>query len=149
MAAYRDMLERASSVTALADSARAIFVADLDAGDVRVLIEMVTAAHAVPGLGPQVAERLAPWRELAEQAVRRALGRSAAARLLPPAEAARALVAGFLGLELLASLDGDRSAALAVLDSASVRWPGCWTCLPGYGCPPAGRTDDRASRTSA
>ncbi len=118
MAAYRDMLASASSASALAAAAREVLTADLDAGYVRVLIEMVTAAHSVPGLGPQVAERLAPWRELTEQAVRRALGRSAAARLLPPAEAARALVAGLLGLELLASLDGDRSAALAVLDSA-------------------------------
>lgn len=50
--------------------------------------------------------------------MQRALGRSAAARLVPPAEAARALVAGFLGLELLATLDGDRDAALAVFDRA-------------------------------
>jgi AcrR family transcriptional regulator len=116
MTAYRGLLDQASSVTALADSARAIFVDDLDAGYVRVLIEMITGAQAVPGLGDQVAERLRPWRDLAEDAVRRALGRSAAARLLPPAEAGHALVAGFLGLELLASLDGDRAAAIAVFD---------------------------------
>lgn len=118
MAAYRGMLAEATSATALAAVARRILTADLDAGYVRVLIEMITAAHAVPGLGDQVAERLAPWRELTEQAVRSALGRSAAARLLPPAEAARALVAGFLGLELLASLDNDRAAPLALLDRA-------------------------------
>jgi AcrR family transcriptional regulator len=116
MGAYRSLLERAGSVAALGDSARAIFVEDLDAGYVRVLIEMITAAHAVPGLGDQVAERLRPWRDLAEDAVRRALGRSPAARLLPSAEAAHALVAGFLGLELLASLDGDRASATAVFD---------------------------------
>jgi AcrR family transcriptional regulator len=116
MGAYRNLLERTGSVTALGDSARAIFVEDLDAGYVRVLIEMITAAHAVPGLGDQVAERLRPWRDLAEDAVRRALGRSPAVRLLPPAEAAHALVAGFLGLELLASLDGDRAPATAVFD---------------------------------
>jgi AcrR family transcriptional regulator len=116
MDAYRGLLRHATSVTALAESARAIFVEDLDEGYVRVLIEMITGAHAVPGLGDQVAERLRPWRDLAEDAVRRALGRSAASRLLPPVEAAHALVAGFLGLELLASLDGDRAAAIAVFD---------------------------------
>jgi AcrR family transcriptional regulator len=118
MAAYRDMLTAATSASALAAVARDILAADLDAGYVRVLVEMITAAHSVPGLGEQVAERIDPWRELTEQAVRRALGRSAAARLIPPAEAARALVAGFLGLELLASLDGDRTSALALLDRA-------------------------------
>jgi AcrR family transcriptional regulator len=118
MTAYREILEQAGSVAALADSARSIFIQDLDAGHVRVLVEMITAGHAVPGLGEQVAERLRPWRDFAEDAMRRALGRSAAARLVPPAEAAHALVAGFLGLELLASLDGDRAAALGVFDRA-------------------------------
>ncbi len=116
MDAYRGLLQGASSVTELMDSARAIFADDLDAGYVRVLIELITASHAMPGLGEHVAARLQPWRDLAEDAVRRLLGRSPAARLLPPAEAAHALVAGFLGLELLASLDGDRTAALAVFD---------------------------------
>ena len=118
MLAYRELLADATSVTALAAVAKSILTADLDAGYVRVLVEMITAAHSVPGLGEQVAERLQSWRELTEQAVQRALGRSAAARLIPPADAARLLVASFLRLELLASLDdtagpGD---ALAVLD---------------------------------
>jgi AcrR family transcriptional regulator len=118
MVAYRSLLAEATSASALAGVARRILTDDLDAGYVRVLVEMITAAHAVPGLGDQVSERLQPWRELTEQAVRTTLGRSAAARLLPPAEAARALVAGFLGLELLAGLDDDRAAALALLDRA-------------------------------
>ena len=118
MIAYRGLLEHATSVAALAESARSIFLGDLESGHVRVLVEMITGAQSVPGLGEQVAERLRPWRELAEEAMRRALGRSAAARLVPPADAARALVAGFFGLELLATLDGDREAALAVFDRA-------------------------------
>jgi AcrR family transcriptional regulator len=118
MGAYQVLLDQAGSVTGLVDSAREIFVADLDAGHVRVLVEMMTAAQAVPGLGPQVAARLAPWRDFAETAVRRALRRSPLARLLPAPEAAYAVVAGFLGLELLTSLDGDRSTALALFDRA-------------------------------
>ena len=118
MAAYRGLLDQAESATALVDSAREIFLADLDAGYVRVLVEMITGAHSVPGLGPRVAERLAPWREFAETAASQAVGRSPLARLLLPGEAAHAVVAGFLGLELLASLDGDRSAAMALFDRA-------------------------------
>jgi AcrR family transcriptional regulator len=118
MTAYRGLLDQAESVTGLVESAREIFLADLDAGYVRVLVEMITAANSVPGLGPQVAERLAPWREFAETAARQVLGRSPLARLLSPGEAAHAVVAAFLGLELLASLDGDRSAAMALFDRA-------------------------------
>jgi AcrR family transcriptional regulator len=118
MAAYRGLLERAGSATALVESAREIFLADLDAGYVRVLTEMITAAHSVDGLGPQVARRLAPWREFAETAARQALSRSPLGRLLPPEELGHAVVAGFLGLEMLASLDGDRAAAMAMFDRA-------------------------------
>jgi AcrR family transcriptional regulator len=140
MAAYRDLLTGATSAAALAAAAREILTADLDAGYVRVLVEMITAAHSVPGVGEQVAERLQPWRDVTEQAIRRALGTSAAARLIPPAEAARALVAGFLGLELLASLDGDRRSALVVLDRAS-SLARLLDLLGGVRLPGAGRED--------
>ena len=104
---------------------------------------MITGAQSVPGLGDQVAERLRPWRELAEDAMRRALGRSAAARLLPPAEAGHALVAGFFGLELLASLDGDRAAAFAVFDRMPLAGPDARR--PGL-APVAGRLRRAAGR---
>jgi AcrR family transcriptional regulator len=43
-----------------------------------------------------------------------------------PAEVAHGVVAGFLGLELLANLDGDRTGALALFDRAR-RSPDCST----------------------
>ena len=118
LAAYTDIVERATTITELIDSARTIFSEDLDAGHVAVLVEMVTGAQSSPGLGEQVAARLAPWRDFAEVAVGRALAGSPVAMVLPAREIAHAVVAGFLGLELLASLDGDRAAALALFDRA-------------------------------
>jgi AcrR family transcriptional regulator len=118
LATYRALVGRADSLTKLVESARAIFEEDLAAGHVSVLIEMITAAQSVEGLGDQVAARLAPWRDLAETAVREALARSPFAALVPAREVAHAIVAGFLGLELLASLDKDASAALALFDRA-------------------------------
>jgi hypothetical protein len=85
---------------------------------VAVLVEMITGAQSTPGLGEEVAARLAPWRDFAESAVRRALVASPFAMVLPAKEIAHAVVAGFLGLELLASLDGDRTAAVALFDRA-------------------------------
>jgi len=116
-AAYADLVDRATSLTELIDSARAIFGEDLDAGHVAVLVEMITGARSTPGLGEPVAARLAPW------GVRRvgrteALAGSPVAPALPANELAHAVVAGFLGLELLASLDGDRAAALSLFDRA-------------------------------
>lgn len=118
MDTYRGLVNQATSVTGLAEAAQAIFAEDLASGHVRVLVEMITGAQSVPGLGERVAERLVPWREFAETAVRTALNGSPAARLLPAADAAHAIVAGFLGLEMLAMLDGDGSAATAVFGRA-------------------------------
>jgi AcrR family transcriptional regulator len=118
LAAYSQALERASTLTDLIESAQAIFSEDLDAGHVAVLVEMITGAQSTPGMGEQVAARLAPWREFAEAAVRKAVAGSPVALLLPARELAHGVVAGFLGLELLASLDGDRAAALALFDRA-------------------------------
>lgn len=118
LAAYTELVERAGSLTELIESARTIFSEDLAAGHVAVLVEMITGAQSTPGLGEQVAARLAPWREFAESAVRKGMQGSPVAVLLPAKELAHGVVAGFLGLELLASLDGDRDAALALFDRA-------------------------------
>jgi AcrR family transcriptional regulator len=140
MTAYRDLLDQARSLTELVESARTIFVADLAAGHVRVLVEMITGAPAVEGLGAQVAVRLTPWRELAEAAVRQSMTASPLAALLPAPEVAHGVVAGFLGLEMLASLDGDPSAALAIFDRAALLaglldLTGGLGLLPGAGTP--------------
>jgi AcrR family transcriptional regulator len=118
LAAYTEIVDRATTITGLIDSAQTIFAEDLDAGHVAVLVEMITGAQSTPGLGEQVAARLAPWRDFAESAIQRALAGSPVGLVLPAKEIAHAVVAGFLGLELLASLDGDRAAALALFDRA-------------------------------
>ncbi len=116
--AYQQMLDEAGTLTDLIDSARTIFSDDLDSGHVAVLVEMISGAQAIPGLGEQVAERLAPWRAFAETAVRKGIAGSPVAAVVPVKDLAHAVVAGFLGLELLAGLDGDRAAALALFDRA-------------------------------
>jgi len=120
MTAYRGLLDRTGSLTDLIAAARTVFEADLDAGHVTVLTEMISGAQSVPGLGERVAACLAPWREFAATAVRDVLAASPVAQVLPAEEAAHAVVAGILGLEMLASLDGDRAAALAMFDRAQV-----------------------------
>jgi AcrR family transcriptional regulator len=118
MTAYRGLLDHTGTLTELVDAARSIFVEDLDAGHVTVLVEMINGAQSVPGLGEQVSACLAPWREVAEVAVRGMLAASPFASLIPAREVAHGVVAGILGLELLANLDGDRASALALFDRA-------------------------------
>ena len=119
MEAYRGLLAHTGTIGGLVDAARTIFAEDLAAGHVTVLVEMIAGARSVPGLGEKVAARVAPWREFAETAVRRGLASSPLARLLPAEDVAHAVVAGFLGLEQLANLDGNRAAALSLFDRAA------------------------------
>ncbi|MBV9452419.1 MAG: TetR/AcrR family transcriptional regulator [Streptosporangiaceae bacterium] len=116
MAAYRTLLDRTGSIAELVDAARAIFIEDLDAGHVTVLVEMISGAQSVPGLGERVKACLEPWRDFAETAVREVL--ASAPIQVPAGQVAHALVAGILGLELLAHLDSDRSSGLALFDQA-------------------------------
>src|SRR5215831_16554866 len=118
MAAYRGLLDHTGTLAELVDCARSVFVEDLDAGHVTVLVEMISGAQSVPGLGDRVSACLAPWRDFAETAVRRGLGSSPAGSFVPAQQVAHGVVAGILGLELLANLDGDRASALALFDWA-------------------------------
>jgi len=118
MAAYRGLLDHAGTLAELADAARTIFTEDLDAGHVTVLVEMISGAQSMPELGERISACLQPWREFAETAVRSALASAPVALPVPAEQVAHGVVAGILGLELLASLDGDRASALALLEAA-------------------------------
>ncbi|HEX4292456.1 MAG TPA: TetR family transcriptional regulator [Trebonia sp.] len=118
MAAYRELLDRTGTLGELIDGARTVFEGDLDSGNVTVLVEMINGAHSVPGLAERVSACLAPWRSFAEAAVRDVLASSPFGSLAPPGEIAHGVVAGLLGLEMLASLDGDRASATALFDRA-------------------------------
>jgi AcrR family transcriptional regulator len=114
---YRAAVERVTSPSELIDVAAAIFREDLDAGHVTVLVEMIAGASSTPGLGPEVAARIAPWTQFA-QAATQAFGGSALDSVIPPDAVARGIVALYLGLEMLTHLDGDRSPALELFDRA-------------------------------
>lgn len=102
----------------LVAAAAEIFREDLDEGYVTVLVEMIAGASSMPGLGEQVAARIAPWRAFAERVIEAAISDSPLASLVPVDDAAYAVVALYLGLEMLSHLDGDRTPALALFEQA-------------------------------
>jgi hypothetical protein len=69
-------------------------------------------------LAPEVAARIAPWREFAADALGGVLSDTPLSAVVEPDVAAHAVVALYLGLEMLAHLDGDRTAALALFARA-------------------------------
>jgi AcrR family transcriptional regulator len=115
---YGESVGRVGSVGELIDVAAAIFEEDLDAGHVAVLVEMIAGASSTPGLGPEVARRIAPWTDFAEQAVSGSLESSPLASVIPSRDVAFGIVALYIGLEMLSHLDGDRAPALALFGHA-------------------------------
>jgi len=115
---YQAAVENAHGLDDLVATAESVFEEDLDAGYMSVLAEMIAGASSTPGLGAEVAARIAPWRSFAAAAVRDTLSGTPLSQLLAPEEFAHGIVALYLGLEMLAHLDGDRSAAVALFDRA-------------------------------
>jgi AcrR family transcriptional regulator len=118
MQQYEAAIDGVGSMPELVDVATGIFEEDLDAGYVTVLVEMIAGASSTPGLGPEVSARLGPWLDFAQRAVDTMTGGSALDSLVPPTDIAYAIVALYLGLEMLSHLDGDRTRALDLFSHA-------------------------------
>ncbi len=113
---YDEALAGVSRPSELVELAARIFREDLDTGDAALLVEMIAGTTSTPGLGGEVKARVAPWTEFATGALERVIGDSPFAGVVAPSEIAHAVVALYLGLELLSHLDGDREPALALFD---------------------------------
>lgn len=105
LAEYRAAVANVPDLRAAVRIARRQYRADVREGHITVLVELLGGASAVPELGPQIVRCMAPWLAFAEETIRLHVQGSALERLIPPREAAQALVAIYLGMELLDHLD--------------------------------------------
>jgi len=115
---YGESVTNVVTPSELVDAATDIFRKDLDAGYITVLVEMISGASSTPGLGAEVAARIGPWKEFAQTAIENSVGDSPLGTVLPSKDVAHAIVALYLGLEMLSHLDGDREPALALFAHA-------------------------------
>jgi AcrR family transcriptional regulator len=116
---YSAAVEGITRPADLAGTAAKIFEEDLDKGYLTVLAELIAGASAVPGLGAAVAARIGPWKTFASNAIDAAVAGSPLASVVPVPQLAHAVVALYLGLEMLAHLDGDREPARALFSEIS------------------------------
>ena len=117
-ARYGAAVASVDSPAGLVDVASAVYREDLEAGHVRVLVAMIAGAATTPGLGEEVAQRIAPWTSFARDAVAGVLGDSPIGALVPAETMGFAVVALYLGMEMLTHLDGDRAPATALFGQA-------------------------------
>lgn len=119
LARYRGAVEDGLSLPDLVRIAASVYREDLENGHLTVLAAMIAASVTSPDLGPRVAACLRPWLAFTEEAVTGAADRLPLADLVPAADAAVAIVALYVGLELLTHLDGDRSRAESLFAAAA------------------------------
>jgi AcrR family transcriptional regulator len=116
MDAYAPAFEQAATLGELAALAREIYREDLENGYVTVLGEMVAGGVSDRELGRLVVARMQPWFDMVERKVRALVQGSLLESMVPPRDVAFAIIALYLGIDMLSHLDGDRARAESLLD---------------------------------
>jgi hypothetical protein len=118
MAKYGEAVMGVASVGEAIQVATELYREDLESGHITVLSELIAGSLDRPDLGPQIVERMDPWIDLAERAVRNAMSSIGLAEVVPPRTIAYAIVALYLGVDLLSHLEKDNARAEAMFASA-------------------------------
>jgi AcrR family transcriptional regulator len=108
----------AADVATLSDLvgiARQLHAEDMASGNVTAVVQLMAAAHD-PQQSRALLDRFEQWIAIVEDALRRATADTPVASVVPYRQGAYAIAAMFLGIELLARLDPERSEAGDVLD---------------------------------
>ena len=105
---YRQAAEKAESLEELADVASRIYREDVEGGHITVFSELVGASLSHPELGPQIVARVEPWLDFVEETLGKLLEGSPFEPVLPKRDLAFALVAFYMGVNLLTHLDEDQ-----------------------------------------
>lgn len=118
MAKYRDAVRGIDSVQEAVRVATDLYREDLASGHITVLSELIAGSLDRPDLAPEILKRNEPWIELAEEAVRNVLEPMGLTNVVPPRTIAYAVVALYLGVDLLSHLERDDTRAEAIFDAA-------------------------------
>ena len=111
LAEYRAAVADVPDLRAALLVARDQYQRDMSEGHITVLAELVAGASSVPQLGPELVRCMEPWVAFAEESIRRFLRGTLLESLIPAREAAHALLAIYLGMELLDHLDPEAGTA--------------------------------------
>ena len=116
---YRTAVEGAGGIEDLAAIAGQIYREDVEGGHITVFSELVGASLEHPELRPEIVARAEPWLDFVQEMLDEVLEGSPLAQILPTRELAYALVAFYLGVNLMTHLDTDNSRTEALFDLAT------------------------------
>jgi len=134
MSRYREAIRGATGVNEKIDIATTLYREDLSSGRITVISELVAGSLARPDLGPEVVQRMEPWIDFAEEVIEGLVAGSMFRDLVKPRTLAFAVVALYLGVDVLSHLDQGHSRAEDLFDMARAVGP---FMGPILGSPPA------------
>ncbi|MEZ5408946.1 MAG: TetR family transcriptional regulator [Acidimicrobiales bacterium] len=104
-ARYADRLADVHTLPELVAVARELHTLEREMGSLKVLAQLMAGASTTPDLYSDLQGAFAPWIDLVEAAVARALDTTPFGALIPSREAAITIASLFVGIELVADLD--------------------------------------------
>lgn len=119
LARYQQAVDDSTSLEELASLAAQIYREDVEGGHITVFSELVAASLQHPELRPEIVARAEPWLEFVESAIRRYIEGTPFADLVPLEDVAYALVAFYLGVNLMTQLERDTARIERVFELAS------------------------------
>ncbi len=117
-------LRDVSSLATLAAALEELYSEDLQLGQLTAVQEIVGAMAFDPQLGREIVVRMQPWMTFAEQLAERIMSGSPLANLVDPAVIGSAVIALYMGLEIVARMQGgDTSGSRALVATLSKTAP--------------------------
>ena len=118
MERYRAAAEAAHSLEEMVEVAITIYREDLESGQMTIISELIGGSLSEPDLAAGIVERMQPWIAFVESVIDRLIGGTPFEAMIPKREAASALVAFYMGVNLLTRLEPDRSNVDVLFETA-------------------------------
>ncbi|WP_433045752.1 TetR/AcrR family transcriptional regulator [Dactylosporangium sp. CS-033363] len=118
MERYAEVMGAAADLPAMLAGLRELYREDVATGHIAAVQELTAGARANQRLAAGVRAEIARWEEYAETLLRRLTAGTPLEELIPARAAATAVMAFYLGLEMLTQLDGDRERGEALFAAA-------------------------------
>ena len=116
LARYQARLHDISTVQALGDAMKELYAEDVQLGQLTAVQEIVGALAFDPVLGREIVSRMQPWMTFAEGLATRLVAGSSLEGLIDPGVIGSAVIALYLGLEIVARMHGgDTSGSRALM----------------------------------
>jgi AcrR family transcriptional regulator len=121
LARYEARLEHVSNLRSLGAAMEELYAEDLRLGQLTAVQEIVGAMAFDPVLGAEISRRMQPWMTFAERLAARIIAGSPLAGFVDPAVIGSAVVALYMGLEIVARMRGGDSGGSSALMTTLVQ----------------------------